>query len=173
MLPLRSPPHSTNSPPAKPPNAGMPGLAEPFYPLASPSPSATQQAPSNSREITSLATFSSATRARLQALYSDFSAKKTSNPTAYNSNIEWWLKALEEITSTGFLTEDPESGYDPSMSDRSSLGAVGLETKRGRLVLHANTTMRARLRIATIGRPSALGTILVRGFAGSNKLHQH
>ena len=95
--------------------------------------------------MSSLATFSTATKARLRAVYSDFTRQKTSNPTSYASNLQWWSKALEEVTSTGILTVNLQSGT-PWCSTSPIEGAllnVELENNPiSRLVLYADATMR-------------------------------
>ncbi|KIY43493.1 hypothetical protein FISHEDRAFT_8490, partial [Fistulina hepatica ATCC 64428] len=66
---------------------------------------------------------------RLQALYSDFSRQKSSNPTAYNANISWWMRALEEIMRNG---------------------------SSSRFVLNADQRLMDSLRVARIGKPLGL-----------------
>ncbi|KAJ3542861.1 hypothetical protein NMY22_g3353 [Coprinellus aureogranulatus] len=109
------------------------------------------------RHVLSLPAFSAASTPRLRSLYSDFSRQKSSNPTAYHSNIQWWRKALEDLVSAGACAE--EEGI-PSRHSGDESGIDHDPRSRGsRLILHADDAMRNYLRIATIGRPSALGTI--------------
>ncbi|KAJ3851621.1 Snf7-domain-containing protein [Lentinula lateritia] len=46
--------------------------------------------------------FISASRYRLQSLYSDFSEQKRSNPASYQANVDWWRRTLETYVSQGF-----------------------------------------------------------------------
>jgi len=82
--------------------------------------------------------FSTTSLPRLQALYSDFSRQKSSNPTSYNANVDWWKRALESL-----LVASDEDDND-------------------RLVLHANRDLMERVKIPKVGKPLALGSVLVR-----------
>jgi len=125
----------------------------------------TPSTPSSSALAPSLGTtlppFSTTSTARLQALYSDFSRQKQSNPTSYHANVEWWRKAFEALVSSGkqdfsspVQFEDDDDTYD-------------LMTKSGscdRLVLHAGRGLMERLKIPRVGKPLALGDVVVRYF---------
>jgi len=89
--------------------------------------------------ILSLPPYATTSPSRLQALYSDISPQKHSNPTSYSSNVEWWRKALEVIVSSGFQI------------DNSS-----------KLVLQAGTRLMERVRVQGVGKPLALGAVVVR-----------
>ncbi|WRT64481.1 uncharacterized protein IL334_001413 [Kwoniella shivajii] len=41
--------------------------------------------------------------ARIQALYASTSSQRTTNPTGYNANTQWWASVLEETLRTGWL----------------------------------------------------------------------
>jgi len=82
---------------------------------------------------------------RLQALYSDFSRQKHSNPASYHSNVEWWQKALETIVGSGIQRTHHENG-----------------SKNDRIVLHAGQELIERVKIPKVGKPLALGPVLVR-----------
>ena len=85
-----------------------------------------------------LPTYSVATRSRLQALYSDISRKKVSNPAAFHANVEWWRKTLESFVSEGLQTD--------------------------RLVLHASRSLADTLRVDGVGKPLGLSTVVVSAF---------
>ncbi|KAF6763991.1 hypothetical protein DFP72DRAFT_956150 [Ephemerocybe angulata] len=95
-----------------------------------------------------LDTFSSTSTTRLQALYSDFSRQKTSNPASYQANVEWWRKALETIVSSGFQDE------------HGSVYGKKQGSGKSRLVLHANATLLDQVKIPRVGKPLALGAVL-------------
>ncbi|KAF9075124.1 Snf7-domain-containing protein [Rhodocollybia butyracea] len=46
--------------------------------------------------------FISASRYRLQSLYSDFSSQKHTNPASYQANVDWWRRTLETYVADGF-----------------------------------------------------------------------
>ncbi|GLB34835.1 putative snf7 [Lyophyllum shimeji] len=87
--------------------------------------------------ILALPPYATTSPSRLQALYSDISRQKHSNPTSYHSNVEWWRKALEVIVSSGLQT------------DGSS-----------RLVLRADARLMERVRVQGVGKPLALGAVI-------------
>lgn len=91
----------------------------------------------------SIQPYSTTSTPRLQALYSDFSRQKQSNPTSFHSNIEWWHKALEVIVSSGLQTTEETSKSD-------------------RLVLHTGRELLELVKIPKVGKPLALGAVLVR-----------
>ena len=90
--------------------------------------------------------YSTTSTPRLQALYSDFSRQKQSNPTSYQSNIEWWRKGLEIIVSSGLQTQ--HTAEETSKSDR--------------LVLHAGRELLELVKLPKVGKPLALGAVIVR-----------
>ena len=113
--------------------------------------------------LTSLEPFSRTSIPRLQALYSDFSQQKRSNPTSYQSNIDWWHEALEAVLVSG-LQHGSLQAQTPTTSRfedaRSSPSAT--ISKTDRLVLHVGRELMDRLRVPKVGKPLALGTVLVR-----------
>ena len=90
--------------------------------------------------------YSTTSTPRLQSLYSDFSRQKQSNPTSYQSNIEWWRKGLEIIVSSGLQTQ--HTAEETSKSDR--------------LVLHAGRELLELVKLPKVGKPLALGAVIVR-----------
>ena len=93
----------------------------------------------------SIPPYSTTSTPRLQALYSDFSCQKQSNPTSYHSNIEWWHKGLEVIVSSGLQTQ--RTAEESSNSDR--------------LVLHAGRELLDLVKLPKVGKPLALGAVIV------------
>lgn len=91
-----------------------------------------------SPSLLALPPYDSTPSSRLQALYSDISRQKHSNPTSYHSNIQWWRRALESIVSSG------------------------LQPDASRLVLHGNRNLLDTLRVQGAGKPLALGAVIVR-----------
>jgi charged multivesicular body protein 7 len=79
----------------------------------------------------------STTSSRLSFLYSSLAPRKSANPTGFSSAIGWWRLLLLDLVAKGHLGED-------------------------KLILVADDTLREALRWDKIGRPSSLGTILVR-----------
>ncbi|KAG6833685.1 hypothetical protein H0H87_002881 [Tephrocybe sp. NHM501043] len=73
----------------------------------------------------------------LQALYSDISRQKHSNPTSYHSNVEWWRRVLELLVSTGM------------QSDSAS-----------RLSLTCGPRLMELVRVQGVGKPLALGAVV-------------
>ena len=101
---------------------------------------------------TTLAPFSTTSLPRLQALYSDFSRQKQANPTSYHANVGWWKKALEELVLSG----QQEVVVGTSGTNGTATG------KNDRLVLHAGRDLMERVKIPKVGKPLALGAVLVR-----------
>jgi charged multivesicular body protein 7 len=95
----------------------------------------------------SIPPYSTTSTPRLQALYSDFSRQKQSNPTSYHSNIEWWHRGLEVIVGSGLQTQQ-HTTEEPSKSDR--------------LVLHAGRELLELVKLPKVGKPLALGAVIVR-----------
>lgn len=92
----------------------------------------------------SISPYSTTSTPRLQALYSDFSRQKQSNPTSYHSNIEWWHKGLEVIVTSGLQTHH--------ITDETS--------KSDRLVLHAGRELLELVKLPKVGKPLALGAVI-------------
>lgn len=101
----------------------------------------------------SLPPFSTTSTSRLQALYSDFSRQRQSNPASYHANVEWWRKALESLVGSG--SQDIDFSRGPSQEHHLS--------KSDRLVLHANRNLMERVKIPRVGKPLSLGSVLVGG----------
>ncbi|KAG6860404.1 hypothetical protein C0995_011523 [Termitomyces sp. Mi166 len=87
--------------------------------------------------ILSLPPFSGASTSRLQALYSDISRQKHSNPTSYHSNADWWRQVLELAVSSGVQT-----------------GTFS------RLILFCGPRLMEQVRVKGVGKPLALGTVV-------------
>ncbi|KAF8911959.1 hypothetical protein CPB84DRAFT_1760878 [Gymnopilus junonius] len=117
--------------------------------------------PTNALSLTSsLDPFSSTSVPRLQALYSDFSQQKHSNPTSYQSNIDWWHRALEAVIVSGLQNDSSQVQYSVRrLEDASSLPSATI-SKSDRLVLHAGRELVDRLRIPKVGKPLALAAVL-------------
>ncbi|KAF8637335.1 hypothetical protein AX17_002836 [Amanita inopinata Kibby_2008] len=92
--------------------------------------------------LLSLAPFATTSTSRLQALYSDISRKRRSNPVAYHASIDWWRHALESIVSHGL--QEVQAGAHPN----------------GRLVLHAGRSLVDRFKVEGVGKPLALGAVI-------------
>ncbi|KAF8077814.1 hypothetical protein FPV67DRAFT_1463120 [Lyophyllum atratum] len=99
--------------------------------------------------ILALPPYATTSPSRLQALYSDISRQKHSNPTSYQSNIEWWRKALQVIVSSGLQT------------DSSS-----------RLTLRADARLMERVRVEGVGKPLALGAVVAELLASKALIPQ-
>lgn len=108
--------------------------------------------PSISTSLSILPTYSSSSRSRLQALYSDISRQKHSNPTSYNANVEWWRRTLEALVSRGWQSEYNVVRSDESEDDKK-------ETNK--LVLSAGISLVERLRYEGVGKPLGLGAVIV------------
>lgn len=113
---------------------------------------------SSSSLAASIPPFSTTSTTRLQALYSDFSRQKQSNPTSYHANVDWWQKALEALVSSG------AQGYQNHLQTEGDDGDH-LPTKSERLLLHAGRDLIEGLKIPKVGKPLALGAVLVRFFS--------
>ena len=81
--------------------------------------------------------------------------------------MDWWKKALEALVSSGkqgyqnhLQREVVDDGDDDDDDD-------DLPTKSERLVLHAGRDLIERLKIPKVGKPLALGAVLVRFFPPS------
>ncbi|KAG5724008.1 hypothetical protein E4T56_gene11238 [Termitomyces sp. T112] len=87
--------------------------------------------------ILSLHPFSATSTSRLQALYSDISRQKHSNPTSYYSNIEWWRQVLELAVGSGMQIETPS-----------------------RILLSCGPRLMDQVRVKGVGKPLALGAVV-------------
>lgn len=90
--------------------------------------------------VLALPPYATTSPSRLQALYSDISRQKHSNPASYQSNVEWWRKALQLIVGSGLQQETGS-----------------------RLVLHAGRSLLELLKVPGVGKPLSLGAVVVRG----------
>ncbi|EPQ58042.1 hypothetical protein GLOTRDRAFT_72055 [Gloeophyllum trabeum ATCC 11539] len=89
-------------------------------------------------QLSSLLTYTSSSTSRLQALYSDFTRQKQSNPTSYQSNIDWWRRTLEAVVSKGWQHE----------------------ASQDRLILHASPSLAEVFRYEGVGKPLSLSTVI-------------
>jgi charged multivesicular body protein 7 len=101
--------------------------------LSSPSPPSSSSSP-----LFALPPYSTTSPSRFQALYSDFFRQRNSNPTSFHSNVEWWRKALETLVGSGF------------------------QDSNNRLVLNAGRSLMERVKVPRVGKPLALGAVIVR-----------
>lgn len=120
--------------------------------------------------IASLPPFSTTSIPRLQALYSDFSRQKHSNPTSYNANVEWWRKALEVLVSSGMQrsahtnapTATPQRRQRNAKAEDADLSGERDSIRSDRLVLHGGRELLDCAKIPKVGKPLSLGAVLVR-----------
>ncbi|KAJ7097750.1 Snf7-domain-containing protein [Mycena belliarum] len=77
--------------------------------------------------LLALPPYASTGPSRLQALYSDISRQKHSNPASYHANIEWWRSALEAIARSGIQQHGSKLGLTagPSLLDLLRVSGVG------------------------------------------------
>jgi charged multivesicular body protein 7 len=94
--------------------------------------------------LSSLPTYASASRFRLQSLYSDIHRQKHSNPSSFHTHVDWWHRTLKDFISRGW------QGHD---------GSDGTSNK---LVLGARRALVDKLRYDGVGKPLGLGTTIVR-----------
>jgi hypothetical protein len=99
---------------------------------------ATSKSLTFSQSVLALPQYTTASPSRLQALYSDISRQKYSNPTSYHANIEWWRKTLQLLVNSG------------------------LQQSKSRLVLNAGGNLIDEVRLERVGKPLALGAVVVR-----------
>ena len=83
-------------------------------------------------------------KARLSYLYSDISQARTNNPTGFTSTVSWFSNLIGDITSKGLQNGGGE------LADSSE-----------KLVWHLDRDFVERLRWASAGTPSGLGTVAV------------
>ena len=91
---------------------------------------------------TALPFYATATPSRLQALYSNISRQKHSNPTSYYANVQWWQRVLEEYVASGLQEELPEA-------------------RGSRLVLNAGLPLMEKFRVEGVGKPLAFSAVIV------------
>jgi charged multivesicular body protein 7 len=94
--------------------------------------------------LSTLPTYASASRSRLQSLYSDIHRQKYSNPSSFHTHVDWWHRTLKDFISRGW------QGHD---------GSDGTSNK---LVLGARRALVDKLRYEGVGKPLGLGTTIVR-----------
>jgi charged multivesicular body protein 7 len=90
-------------------------------------------------DIDVLPTFAETSRARLQALYADFGRQKQSSPSAFRANVEWWARTLRALVG---------AGLQPGCAHA--------------LVLRATPALPDVFRYEGVGKPLALGAVIVR-----------
>ncbi|KIK57660.1 hypothetical protein GYMLUDRAFT_172146 [Collybiopsis luxurians FD-317 M1] len=78
--------------------------------------------------------FISASKSRLQSLYSDFIGQKTANYAAFHSNVDWWRLTLESYVSEGYQGSS-------------------------RLVLKAGKQLVDNFRVEGVGKPIGFDTV--------------
>ncbi|KAK1775741.1 Snf7-domain-containing protein [Copromyces sp. CBS 386.78] len=93
-------------------------------------------------------------KARLPALYSDFTTLRTLNPDGYQANISAWRSALAHLARSG-LAPAPK-GSTPNL-----------------LVLNADESLLRALESKKYGRPLALGTVIREALAAKDLLPLH
>ncbi|KAI1857815.1 uncharacterized protein JN550_013013 [Neoarthrinium moseri] len=91
-------------------------------------------------------------KARLPALYSDFTPQRTLNPDGYAANVDAWKRGL----SSALL-----AGHVPSRS-----------TQRSHFVLELDDSMLHALETKSLGQPLALGTVLAEAVANGEMIPQ-
>lgn len=103
----------------------------------------------SSPALSTLPNYASASRSRLQSLYSDIHKQKHSNPSSFHTHVDWWHRTLKDYISRGW------QGHD---------GSDGTSNK---LVLGARRVLVDKLRYEGVGKPLGLGTTIVRLHAAS------
>ncbi|KAK3338559.1 Snf7-domain-containing protein [Neurospora tetraspora] len=93
-------------------------------------------------------------KARLPALYSDFTSLRTLNPDGYQANISAWRSALAHLARSG-LAPAPK-GSTPNL-----------------LVLNADESLLRALESKKYGRPLALGTVVREALAAKDLMPLH
>lgn len=93
-----------------------------------------------------LPTYLNTSQSRLQALYSDVSRQRHSNPSSYHSHVGWWQKTLETLVSRG-LQKQPH--------------LESSEQEPNRLILRAGHGLVEELRFPGVGKPLGLGAVIV------------
>ncbi|KAG0699639.1 Snf7-domain-containing protein [Suillus ampliporus] len=96
----------------------------------------------SSPALSTLSTYVSTSRSRLQSLYSDIHRQKHSNPSSFHAHVDWWHRTLKDIISRGWQGSD---------------GSDGTSNK---LVLGARRALVDRLRYEGVGKPLGLGTTI-------------
>ncbi|KAK3491599.1 Snf7-domain-containing protein [Neurospora crassa] len=93
-------------------------------------------------------------KARLPALYSDFTTLRTLNPDGYQANISAWRSALAHLARSG-LAPAPK-GSTPNL-----------------LVLNSDESLLRALESKKYGRPLALGTVIREALASKDLVPLH
>lgn len=93
-------------------------------------------------------------KARLPALYSDFTTLRTLNPDGYQANISAWRSALAHLARSG-LAPAPK-GSTPNL-----------------LVLNSDESLLRALESKKYGRPLALGTVIREALAAKDLMPLH
>lgn len=114
------------------------------------------ESPSKGIPFTQLSSlYQGTSKPRLHALYADIARQKHSNPTAFQSNVEWWRNTLQELVVRGWQSRSSTAHLD-------------------RLILHVDPSLPETLRYEGVGKPLGLGTVIVsvlflRGRSGSQR----
>jgi charged multivesicular body protein 7 len=90
-------------------------------------------------ELAQLPTYKDLNKARLQALYADFTRQKQSSPAAFRSNVEWWSNTLCAVA---------ERRLQPSCSHA--------------LIFRADVSLPDTFRYEGVGKPLSLAAVIVR-----------
>lgn len=93
-------------------------------------------------------------RARLPALYSDFTTLRTLNPDGYQANISAWRSALAHLARSG-LAPAPK-GSTPNL-----------------LILNSDESLLRALESKKYGRPLALGTVIREALSAKDLMPLH
>lgn len=96
-----------------------------------------------SLSLSSLPTYSETSKSRLQALYSDISRQKHSNPASFHANVDWWKRTLQALVVRGWQAHATEA------------------RETNKLVLSASRELAERFRFEGVGKPLGLGAIIV------------
>jgi hypothetical protein len=127
------------------------GLRQPLLRTTMPGP----QSPSTPRptlppSLLALPPFSTTSRTRLQALYSDISRQRHSSPESYHANVEWWRRAIENLVGSG--TQGFGGGKGKEKEG---------ERTANKLVLRAGRELVDSLKVEGVGKPLGLGAVVV------------
>ncbi|KAF9218338.1 hypothetical protein BS17DRAFT_742320 [Gyrodon lividus] len=109
---------------------------------------------SSSVLLSSCSTYASTSRSRLQSLYSDITRQRHSNPTSYNTHVDWWQRTFEELVSRGWQTDitSGQQGNEPDSQDAAN--------QSNKLVLGARRAIVDKLRYDGVGKPLGLGSTI-------------
>ncbi|KAI5119736.1 hypothetical protein M0805_008666 [Coniferiporia weirii] len=87
--------------------------------------------------LSEISTYSYISTTRLKSIYSDLSRQKSSNPAAFNSNIDWWKRTLGALVRQGLQADSNDA-----------------------LVLHASPELAECLRYEGVGKPLGLAAVI-------------